>query len=57
MAMMLQPNLVDYHQNKDDIKISAYLIKPVVTRSKKNDIVILVNGRTIKKLLVDQQCH
>ena len=45
-------NLVDYHQNKDDIKISAYLIKPVVTRSKKNDIVILVNGRTIKNYLL-----
>ncbi|MBM7453784.1 DNA mismatch repair protein MutL [Acholeplasma morum] len=45
-------NLISYESKQEDIKITSYLIKPVITRSKKNDIVILVNNRTIKNYLL-----
>jgi len=45
-------NLITYESQLDDIKIKSYLIKPVITRSKKNDIVVLVNHRTIKNYLL-----
>jgi DNA mismatch repair protein MutL len=33
---------------KNDIRIHAYLVSPQITRARKNDVVISVNGRTIQ---------
>lgn len=45
-------NLIAFEAIKDDIEIKTYLVKPVITRAKKNDIVVLVNGRIIKNFLL-----
>ncbi|HBT59586.1 MAG TPA: DNA mismatch repair endonuclease MutL [Acholeplasmataceae bacterium] len=37
---------------ENDIKIDAYLASPTYNKAKKNDITILVNGRTIKNYLL-----
>lgn len=38
--------------DENDIKISAYLASPTYNKAKKNDITVLVNGRTIKNYLL-----
>ena len=40
--------LIEHHYIENAIDKKTYLIKHVVTRSRKNDIVILINGRSIK---------
>ncbi|MFA7375924.1 MAG: DNA mismatch repair endonuclease MutL [Acholeplasmataceae bacterium] len=38
--------------NENDIRIDAFLASPTYNKAKKNDITILVNGRTIKNYLL-----
>ena len=40
--------LKQHQTEQNDIKIKAYLVSPQITRARKNDIVIAVNGRTIQ---------
>lgn len=41
------------HQiEQNDIKIKAYLVSPQITRARKNDVVIAVNGRTIQNYVL-----
>lgn len=44
--------LIMHQTDMDDIKISVVLVKPTTTRAKKNDIIVLVNKRTIKNYLL-----
>ena len=41
-------SLKTHQTEQNDIRIKAYLVSPQITRARKNDIVISVNGRTIQ---------
>ena len=44
--------LKTHEVEQNDIRIKAYLISPHITRARKNDIVIAVNGRTIQNYVL-----
>jgi DNA mismatch repair protein MutL len=41
-------SLKQHQMKQQDITVNAYLVSPQITRARKNDIVIAVNGRTIQ---------
>ncbi len=45
-------NLLTTSIHQDQIEITAYLGSPDYTKSRKNDIIIILNGRTIKNFLL-----
>lgn len=45
-------NLLKTSINKDQMEVTAYLGNPDYTKSRKNDIIINLNGRTIKNYLL-----
>lgn len=45
-------SLKNHQIEQNDIKIKAYLISPHITRARKSDIVIAVNGRTIQNYVL-----
>ncbi len=46
-------NLLEFTKENDDFKVDFYIVKPQITRSKKNNMHISVNNRPIKNMAIE----